>query len=91
MVGLQTPGEIIHGNFGQMPFMFDFEGMLTVRIYLTVCTMLITIILFINWWLYVCTFQSQKFEFEVGVPVYAVTTIKRLICSRVRYSLFHIY
>ncbi len=32
MVGLQTPGEIIHGNFGQVPFIFDFEGMLTVSV-----------------------------------------------------------
>ncbi len=29
-VGLQTPGEIVEANFGQSPFMFDFEGMLAV-------------------------------------------------------------
>ncbi|XP_064398306.1 ran-binding protein 10-like isoform X2 [Halichondria panicea] len=28
MVGLQTPGEIIEGNFGETSFMFDFEGLL---------------------------------------------------------------
>ncbi len=30
MVGLQTPGEIIEGNFGEAQFMFDFEGLLAV-------------------------------------------------------------
>lgn len=33
-VGLQTPGEIIEANFGELPFMFDFEGMLSVSCYL---------------------------------------------------------
>ena len=30
-VGLQTPGEIVEANFGESPFVFDFEGMLAVR------------------------------------------------------------
>ena len=29
-VGLQTPGEIVEANFGESPFVFDFEGMLAV-------------------------------------------------------------
>lgn len=29
-VGLQTPGEILEANFGESPFLFDFEGMLMV-------------------------------------------------------------
>lgn len=29
-VGLQTPGEIIETNFGESPFVFDFEGMFAV-------------------------------------------------------------
>ena len=30
-VGLQTPGEVVEANFGEAPFVFDFEGMLAVR------------------------------------------------------------
>ncbi len=30
VVGLQTPGEVIEANFGETPFVFDFEGMLSV-------------------------------------------------------------
>jgi hypothetical protein len=30
-LGLQTPGEVIETNFGETPFLFDFEGMLVVR------------------------------------------------------------
>ena len=29
-VGLQTPGEIVEGNFGEDPFVFDFRALLTV-------------------------------------------------------------
>ena len=29
-VGLQTPGELVEANFGETPFVFDFEGMLAV-------------------------------------------------------------
>ena len=29
-VGLQTPGEVVEANFGEIPFVFDFEGMLAV-------------------------------------------------------------
>lgn len=29
-MGLQTPGEVVEANFGEAPFVFDFEGMLTV-------------------------------------------------------------
>ena len=29
-VGLQTPGEVVEANFGEAPFVFDFEGMLAV-------------------------------------------------------------
>ena len=29
-VGLQTPGEVVEANFGETPFVFDFEGMLAV-------------------------------------------------------------
>ena len=32
-VGLQTPGEIVEANFGDLPFTFDFEGMLSVSCY----------------------------------------------------------
>ncbi|CAI8038699.1 Ran-binding protein 9 [Geodia barretti] len=28
-VGLQTPGEIVEANFGESPFVFDFEGLLS--------------------------------------------------------------
>ena len=31
-VGLQTPGEIVEGNFGEDPFMFDFRALLTVSV-----------------------------------------------------------
>ena len=31
-VGLQTPGEIVEGNFGEDPFVFDFRALLTVSI-----------------------------------------------------------
>ena len=31
-VGLQTPGEIVEANFGESPFVFDFEGLLSVRV-----------------------------------------------------------
>ena len=29
-VGLQTPGEVVEANFGESPFVFDFEGLLMV-------------------------------------------------------------
>jgi hypothetical protein len=29
-VGLQTPGEVIDTNFGESPFVFDFEGLIQV-------------------------------------------------------------
>ena len=31
-VGLQTPGEIVEGNFGEDPFVFDFRALLTVSV-----------------------------------------------------------
>ena len=31
-VGLQTPGEIVEANFGESPFVFDFEGLLSVSL-----------------------------------------------------------
>ena len=30
-MGLQTPGEVVEANFGENPFIFDFEGMLSVN------------------------------------------------------------
>lgn len=32
-VGLQTPGEIVEANFGESPFVFDFEGLLAVSMF----------------------------------------------------------
>lgn len=32
MVGLQSQGELVETNFGESPFMFDFEGMLKVSL-----------------------------------------------------------
>ena len=29
-MGLQTPGEVVEANFGESPFVYDFDGMLTV-------------------------------------------------------------
>ena len=30
-VGLQSQGELVEANFGESPFMFDFEGLLKVN------------------------------------------------------------
>lgn len=38
-LGLQTPGEVVEANFGESPFLFDFEGLLVVRVHVGVmCT-----------------------------------------------------
>ena len=37
-VGLQTPGEVVEANFGEAPFVYDFEGLLAVSCVNMPCT-----------------------------------------------------
>lgn len=68
-MGLQTPGEVVEANFGQLPFVFDIEDYMKVNFIYKCKTQCKT-------WSQIYEFntQSQLLKFSAQSPTYKCNT-----------------